>query len=390
MPNILFSAICAIGFLALYACRGDEVLLPAEQESVPVVYNPDSNITGLYLLNEGNMGSNKSTLDFLDFRSGIYLRNVFPERNPDVVKEMGDVGNDIRIYGNKIYVVLNASHKVDVLDLFTAKKITQIDIPNCRSIRFSEGKAYVSSYVGPVAMDDNAPLGAVYKVDTASFKIEAKVAVGYQPEELEIVGKNIFVANSGGYRAPKYDNTVSVINLAGFRQVKQIPVGINPQRIRADKYGKLWVSIQGDRNKVPSALCVLEKQETSGDYSVSGTLDIPCSNMAIHGDSLYLFSISSGFADGKNRAAYSIIDVRTKKVVSGNFITDGTENEIEMPYGLAVHPENGDIFITDAKNYVSSGKLLCYDKTGKRRWSIRTGDIPAHIAFVNKDINNRR
>ena len=135
---------------------------------------------------------------------------------------------------------------------------------------------------------------------------------------------------------------------------------------------------------------MLEKQETSGDYSVSGTLDIPCSNMAIHGDSLYLFSISSGFADGKNRAAYSIIDVRTKKVVSGNFITDGTENEIEMPYGLAVHPENGDIFITDAKNYVSSGKLLCYDKTGKRRWSIRTGDIPAHIAFVNKDINNRR
>ncbi|MFA5588666.1 MAG: hypothetical protein WC987_07845, partial [Mariniphaga sp.] len=90
------------------------------------------------------------------------------------------------------------------------------------------------------------------------------------------------------------------------------------------------------------------------------------------------------------QTAYGIINVKTKQLISENFISDGTGKEIEIPYGLALHPENGDIFITDAKNYVSSGELHCYDKAGKRKWSVRTGDIPAHIAFVNKKINNRR
>ena len=56
---------------------------------------------GFFLLNEGNMGSNKSTLDYYDYETGVYTKNIYAERNPGVVKELGDVGNDIQIYGNK-------------------------------------------------------------------------------------------------------------------------------------------------------------------------------------------------------------------------------------------------------------------------------------------------
>ena len=72
------------------------------------------------------------------------------------------------------------------------------------------------------------------------------------------------------------------------------------------------------------------------------------------------------------------------EVVSTNFLTDGTEREIAMPYGIAVHPETGDIYLTDAKNYVSSGTLYCFDSQGRKKWSVRTGDIPTAIAFVHK------
>ena len=65
-----------------------------------------------------------------------------------------------------------------------------------------------------------------------------------------------------------------------------------------------------------------------------------------------------------------------------SFITDGTEKNIKIPYGIQVNPYNGDIYITDAKNYVSSGQLHCYSREGKRKWSVRTGDIPAHMCFV--------
>ena len=86
----------------------------------------------------------------------------------------------------------------------------------------------------------------------------------------------------------------------------------------------------------------------------------------------------------KNTVTYAIIDVKQKRVVSRSFITDGTERNIVIPYGLAIHPKNGDLFITDAKNYVSSGVLHCYSKEGVRKWSVRTGDIPAHMVFLNR------
>lgn len=186
---------------AFSSCRKIEIVVPSEYELVSDGIHPEANPQGMYLVNEGNMGSNKCTLDYLDYVNGYYIRNLYSERNPNVVKELGDVGNDIQIYGSKLYVVVNCSHKVEVLDARTCERITQIDIPNCRYIRFYRGNAYVTSYVGPVQIDPNAPQGAVYRVDTTSLKIDAKVIVGYQPDELEILGEYIYVVNSGGYRA---------------------------------------------------------------------------------------------------------------------------------------------------------------------------------------------
>lgn len=366
------------------SCREDELVVPTEYDPIPENPNPASKIRGFYLVNEGNMGSNKCSLDFLDYMTGLYARNLYAERNPNVVKELGDVGNDIGIYGSKLYVVVNCSHKVEVMDSRTGVRIGQIDIPNCRYIRFHRGKAYVSSYVGPVLIDPEAPKGAIFELDTLSLAVTRKVTVGYQPEEMEIVDDYMYVANSGGYRAPFYDNTVSVIQMIDFKQVQQIPVAINLHRVKKDKYGKLWVSSRGDYQTRPSRLCVLAKKPGYNQMEVTDTLNIACSNMAIRGDSLYYYATEWNNYTQSNAISYGIIDVRTKKVVSTNFITDGTEKDITIPYGIALHPETGDIFVTDAKNYVSSGTLYCFSRDGKRKWSVRTGDIPAHIAFLYK------
>jgi hypothetical protein len=117
---------------------------------------------------------------------------------------------------------------------------------------------------------------------------------------------------------------------------------------------------------------------------VTDTLDIPCSEMHIQGDSLYFYSVEWSNQEEKNNIAYGIIDVRTKELVTDHFITDGTEKDIEVPYGINVHPVTGDIYVTDAKNYVSSGALHCYSREGKKKWSVRTGDIPAHMVFLYK------
>ena len=369
--------------VSMTSCREDDVIVLTEYESLPML-DSLSSFSGLYLLNEGNMGSNKCTLDFVDFEQGQYARNLYAERNPNVVKELGDVGNDIEIYGSKMYAVINCSHKVEVLDARTCKRLGQVDIPNCRYVAFDGGYAYVSSYVGPVGIDPNAQLGAVFQVDTATLEVTAEVTVGYQPDELVVQDGLIYVANSGGYRKPNYDYTVSVVDIATMTQIRKIPVGINLHRIRADRYGKLWVSSRGDYKSVPSRLFALEKDQRTGRMEVSDTLDIPCSEMEICGDSLYLYSVAWSDISQENRVTYGIVDVRIGRLVSDNFITDGTETDIEVPYGLKVNPQNGDIYVTDAKNYVSSGNLLCYGRDGKLKWKVRTGDIPAHMAFLKK------
>lgn len=382
MKTIYYFLFLSLLLISATGCREDELVVPTEYEIVPDTPREGTNIRGFYLVNEGNMGSNKCSLDYMDYFTGLYSRNIYAEKNPNVVKELGDVGNDIGIYGSKLYVVVNCSHKVEVMDAKTGVRIGQVDIPNCRYVRFYRGSAYVSSYVGPVRIDPDAPKGAVYRVDTLSLAVTGKVTVGYQPEEMDIIDDYMYVANSGGYRAPDYDKTVSVIQLIDFKQVQQIPVGINLHRLKKDKYKKLWVTSRGNYEDIPSRLFVMEKKAGSDNMKVTDTIPVACSNMAFYGDSLYYYATEWNNFTQSNKITYGIIDIRTKQVMSDNFITDGTEKEITIPYGIAIHPETGDIFVTDAKNYVSSGTLYCFDRKGRKKWSVRTGDIPAHIAFL--------
>ena len=390
IKRILLLCMIASAVLLLTSCRSDEITFPTEYEVLPMEpkelssFAPNEPI-GMYLLNEGNMGSNKATIDYLDFCNGCYIRNIYGERNPNVIKVLGDLGNDIQIYGNRLYAVINCSHKVEVMDARTCRRIGQVDIPNCRYINFYDGKAYVSSYVGPVSIDPNAQLGAVFEIDTATLQITRKVTVGYQPEELIVNNEHIYVVNSGGYRAPDYDSTMSVISLKDFRQVQKIPVCLNPHRLRKDQYNRLWITSRGNHKDVqPELICL--SPATNSQLPIANAPAV--SEMVICGDSMYYYGSHWNEQTMSNTITYGVLNIKDSLPfregvgVSSSFITDGTEKNIKIPYGIQVNPYNGDIYVTDAKNYVSSGQLHCYSREGKRKWSVRTGDIPAHMCFI--------
>jgi DNA-binding beta-propeller fold protein YncE len=373
--------ICILFIVMLTSCRKDiEVFM---NEDTNLETPADSTFAGFYLLNEGNMGSNKSTLDYFDFTASKYQRNIYAAINPTVPKELGDVGNDIAIYGNKLYAVINASNKIEVMDARTAKRIGQIEIPNCRYIKFDKGFAYITSYAGPIEINPNyAQKGYVAKVDTSSLEIVEKCIVGYQPDGLEITDGKIYVANSGGYMGAgtteKYERTVSVIDLPTFMEEKRIDVAYNLDHIIADKRGDLWVTSRGDYKKLPSRLYFINKKQ----QQVTDTIPIAASNYYLDGDSLYIYSTEWSYITYSNVITYGIVNTLTHEVVSRSFITDGTDKEIEIPYGIMIHPVTKDIYVTDAGNYVSPGALYCFTKDGKKKWSVRTGDIPAHFALL--------
>lgn len=376
-PIINLSLIIAL-LSTLFSCRGDIYIQLSESTNVqpPKV----SSVAGFYLLNEGNMGSNKATLDYFDETAGVYHSNIYAETNPTAIKELGDVGNDLEIYGSRLYAVINCSHKVEVMNASDATRIAQVDIPNCRYAIGHGRHLYVSSYVAPAQIDPHAPRGAVYKVDTLTLDIVDIVEVGYQPEEMAIANGRLYVANSGGYRKPNYDTTVSVINLSDFTVENSIEVAINLHRVKADSHGRIFVSSRGDNNATPSRLFVIDS--TLG--IVTNEIDIPVSDLWIKGDSAYIYSVATNEMSGKSTITYGILDLNLLELVNDNIITDGTDVNIKKPTGIAVHPLTGDIYIADGRNYVSSGRLHCYSSDGTLKWSQTTGEIPAHFAFLIK------
>ena len=352
---ILF-VICHLSLaIWLTSCRGDEVIYP----TIGTHVTNEVQEGGLYVLCEGNMGSNKARLDYINLEKGDYYSNWYGAQNPRQIKELGDVGNDIQQYGGRLYMVINCSHKVEVTDL-RARHIGQIEIPNCRYLAFKDDKLYVSAYVGSVASPEL--LGSVYEVDTATLEITREVKVGHQPDELCIVDDKLYVCNSGGYLTNRYDSTVSVIDLNSFTETQKITVGLNPTRIRADEHGHLWVCCSGNYESATQCVLILDHTRTLK------RLNLYASNISILGSTAYLM-------DGENHTlrVFSTVD----------FTEQPCPIDIrayEHPYGLLA--TEYALYVTDAKNYVSSGVLHCYDYSGNEHWRALTGDIPGHLCRV--------
>lgn len=362
--------------LALMACRTTD-------EEPDLMSPPSGNpgkIVGFYLLNEGQMGCNKSTIDYYDYSTSIYEKNIFQAVNPDI-PTLGDVGNDIQIYGSRLYAVINRSNNVLVMDAQDARYIGQVPVRNCRYIVFHDRYAYVSSYADAQESDPGDFPGYVVKIDTATMEVVDTCMVGYQPEEMVIANGKLYVANSGIYHVPDYEHTVSVIDLDSFKETGRIDVGINLHRMELDAYGQIWVSSRGDGYDCHSQIYAISSEN---DQVISEFGDIPCSDMTLCGDSLYVISYTYNFMTRTYDICCYIVDVKQNKIISSNFITDGTEQNIQTPYGIAVNPKTHEILITDALDKVTPGILYCFSPDGQLKWQCRTGDIPSRIVFYKK------
>ena len=117
------------GALALCACRKDPVPEPPSKdadltgESVAFEFFHESSPQKIFVLNEGQMGANNATLDFIRVQEGQYVTGAFRKMNPDIGAGLGDVGNDIAVHGDEVWMVVNNSGIVEVV---SAKDETEI------------------------------------------------------------------------------------------------------------------------------------------------------------------------------------------------------------------------------------------------------------------------
>ena len=361
--------------LGLISCNNDD----SWTDNTPITPE-DGTVQGLYILNEGSWGGNNAELSYYDYASGNFTEDYFNSVNPSQ-GGLGDVGNDLKVYGSKLYAVINSSNYVEVMEAKTAKHIAKIQIANCRSLTFDKGFAYVTSYAGTID-DLGKQLGFVAKIDTASLSIVDRVSVEYQPEELTISNNKLYVANSGGYNYPNYSDKVSIINLSTFKVINTLAVGVpNLSKIKTDKNGDVWVVSQGDYNGITPALSVIDPKT---DQVIEKLENINIKDFTFYGNDLYFYGSTYSMDTGNYLNSYGVIDINSKTQTASHIFNSSLESQITAPYGLIINPENGDIFLSAALDYFSRGKVYCFDKNGSQKWVKTTGINPGHFALLYK------
>lgn len=326
---------------------------------------PDNSIigsNGLFILNEGVWEHNNSSISYYNLDDNNCIADIFTTVNN---RGLGDTGNDLQRYGSRLYCVVNTSENVQVMDLYTAKVIGTIPLTgkSPRRICFSGEKAYVSCFDGTVV-----------RIDTASLAVEATVTVGPNPEGVCVANGKLYVANTGGYNAPNYGTTVSVIDVASFSVVKNISVVENPNRLfLAPNQQDIYLISNGNYYDVSPRL----QKINTGTDEVVRTFDFDITNLAIFGNRAYLYSYNYS----TEIYTIQVMDLSSETVINEHFISDNTS--LNTPYGIAVDPNNGDVYVTDAYNFTVNGDVYCFGQDGKKKFSFEVGINPSGMVFLN-------
>lgn len=332
--------------------------------------------TGAYVVNSGNMGTKiESSLTAIDYASSTATQNVFKAANG---RSLGDTANDGIVYGNKIYLAVDQSNTIEVIDKKTKRRIKQIKTTDLlgnaegvepRHIIADGGKVYFTTYGGYVAA-----------VDTTSFALQKKWKVGSYPEGLVIAHGNIYVANSN-YAAG--GGNISCINLSNDNVETKNIEGVN------NPTGIYYAS---------NVLYVLDNQYY-GENSLR-TVDFAQSKSQKVAEGNYAVCVTPVATTTRDvevvRPHFFVLNAPYGGTPSVSMLVAGSTQAQAMtlsempvsPCGIFADPLNGHIFVLSNRlgdngyaNYSDNGYVVEYDSAGQKLHEYETGVGPCAMFF---------
>jgi uncharacterized protein DUF5074/type IX secretion system substrate protein len=319
-----------------------------------------SYLDGIFVLNEGNMGSNSASVSFITQDNQV-VNNVFGTANNNAV--LGDVGQSMNSYGENTFIVLNFSNAIKVVskETFTSVAAIETGLINPRYMAFYQNKGYVTCWGdGTIATDDYIAV-----INLTTYQVESTIAMPEGVEHIEEVNGKLYVAHQGGYG---YGTTLSIVDIATLN-VSTIPVGDIPNSmVVKDNY--LYVLCGGMPSWSPSETSGKLVKINLADNTIATELPFTNNQHPMHlnleGNNLY-------YALGSDIYKMPVTDA----VLPITALTTTPIQDFLGIYGLDVI--NNKIYVADANGFAGSGFAHIYNTDGTFVSTHAVGDIPNHF-----------
>ena len=309
---------------------------------------------GVLILNEGNFRGGNGSLSFYSYDSSKIFNDLFYNVNG---RSLGDVPNSIVIKGDKAYIVVNNSGKIEVIDKASLESRATIrGLISPRNIGIiSDNKAYVSSlYSDSVAI-----------LNLTDFSISGYINLRRTSEAITVVGGKVFISNWAGGKE------IMVISAINDKVVDSIKVGIEPESMVLDRFGKLWVLCNGGwaRQNYAELIEINPPTNSIEKTLVFPTIDASPSCLSIDGIGQTLYFLDNGVRE---------MDIGSGVLPLTHFIE---QKPGEYFYKIGINPINSDVFVTDAVDFAQQGYLSIYTPKGTFISKMKAGIIPGSMCF---------
>ena len=351
--KLVFVALVSSVFLT--SCSDDDTIVESPLGSYD---------NGVLILNQGGFGHGDASVSYLSEDFTTQQNNIFSIVNPTIT--LGDTGQDVGLYQNLAFIVLNYSNKIEVVNRYTMAHVSTISsgLNNPRYIAFSNGKGFVTNWGDGGSTSDDY----VAVLNLSTYAVSSTIPVAEGPERIVENDNKLYVAHAGGYG---YGSTISVINATNNTLSTTINVGDVPNSLEVNN-GSLYVICGGKPSYAPT--------ETAGKFvkinltnnSVASTLNFPA---ATHPSNLDLVD-NTVFYTVDSSIYKSTLTAATLPTTA---LFSTTAQGVYGVYSFAVH--NDKIYVGDAADYNSNGKVYVYSSTGSLEHSYTVGVIPAGFYF---------
>lgn len=297
------------------------------------------------IVNQGGFNRGEATLSELRVESRTVREDVFSAKNG---RPLGDVAQSLTAFGDRLFIVVNNSHKIEVVAKNDYRSLGTVAIPGNASPRYMAISPTNHGYVTTLYSNN------VMKVDLSTLAVIKQIDVGMGSEGIVMSNDTAFVAK----------------NLASdFSSGSQIAL----IRTGTDAVVQTWQTCVG-----PTQLAVIGANLV---VSCTGTWGQNDGEIVVHNRTtgeivrrIALNTYAGGFAKAAGTVMYVLAD-GVKRVDVGT----GSVSPISSRSFYAIGFDGESLWLADALNYAQAGRLIRASSTGAAIDSFTVGIVPGYI-----------